>query len=292
MLVFLRMNFLLALVYLMAAAEFIRLASEKDQMIYSALWQFIPHRKIATTITKRQESRPLWKWLANSLSRYRHYYALNDDGRMQHILNVLKTRASADPEARAKLRYVRGFRIIPRDHGLRCAGVRNVADGEIFIHNNWTSDPWLLIGQALRRSPWVFDPRYVQRPFYYRSQSNRLATLFVLRHARWSPLYAWYQFGHEIKVARYDLFFRACRWMGFDLEETVRTDGTYRFDPFIGWLGKRPYQRALWSDEEVMRDILRMNDTAISAQEIAARYTYPQIYVDEVLLKKIESARR
>src|SRR5262245_30371060 len=104
---------------------------------------------------------------------------------------------------------------------LACAvtGCGMSAKGEVFIHRNWTNDPWLLIGQGMRRAPWMFDPRYLRRPFYYRTESNRLATLFVLQHARYSPSYACYQFGHEIKAARYDFVYRCLRWIGLDIEE-------------------------------------------------------------------------
>jgi hypothetical protein len=267
-------------------AEFIRLMSEKGQMICSAIWQMIPHRAIARTLIGRQASYPAW------LARYCCYYALDDDQRMQYLLHALKRRASADPNAAARLEYVRAFRVVPPTDGLRCKRVRDVARGEVFIHRSWTNDPWLLIGQALRRSPWMFDPRYLRRPFYYRTESNRLATLFVLSHVRYSLPYAWYQFGHEIKAAKYDLFYRMLRQFGFDTETPVQEDGTYQFDQFIGWLKKRfgqaiPSQRPLWTDEEVIADVWANGGEGISAQYIAEHYTYPLKYVEEVLLDKI-----
>ena len=48
----------------------------------------------------------------------------------------------------------------------------------------------------------MFDPRELPRPFAYRTGANRIVTNFVLCHARFSPSFAWYQFGHEIKAAK------------------------------------------------------------------------------------------
>jgi hypothetical protein len=271
-----------------AAAEGIRLASEKGQMVYSALWQMLPHRHIAHKLSRRY-----------SQSRYCRYYALSDGDRMAYVLGALKSLARVDPEVSNRLDYLCGFWIVPDAHGLRCDHVRDVARGEVFIHRSWTADPGLLIGQGLRRAPWMFDPRYLPRPFYYRTQSNRLATLFVLRHARYSPLYAWYQFGHEIKVARYDLLYRLLRWLGWDVEQQVQADGTYPFDPLLDWIEKKrgqpdvePGQRPLWSDSETVQDVAQRiaAGEALSALDIATQYTYPLKYVDEVLMGKIQSS--
>ena len=88
--------------------------------------------------------------------------------------------------------------------------------------------------------------------------------------------------------------------MNADIEEKVLADGTFQFDQIICWLEKRfehghsmPEQRYLYTDEEAVADLLYRYDAneTISAKEIAARYTYPLKYVEEVLLSKIETAR-
>jgi hypothetical protein len=287
-------------VYLIAGAEAIRLLLEKGQMLFSGAWQLLPHRAIARRILWL--TRPpllIGGRLSEFCSRYCEYYLLSDDLRTEFILRALKTRAGNGAEAAEKLSYTESLRIVPCQVGLRAGIVRNIAGGEIFIHARWTNDPWLLAGQILRRTPWMFDPRYLRRPFYYRTGSNRLATLFVLQHADYSLPYAWYQLGHEIKVARYDFFYRVCRRLGLDIEPPVQEDGTFKFDQFMEWLGLKPAeaatqagQRPLWTDAEVIADILARPDREEipSAQEIAARYTYPLKYVREVLLPELTTA--
>ena len=152
----------------------------------------------------------------------------------------------------------------------------------------------------VRRAPWIFDPRYLRRPFYYMTEANRLATLCVLEHARYSPPYAVFQFGHEIRVARLHLFYLVLRRLGADVEYKVNADGTFQFDQFICWLQKRfgcaqalAGQRPLYSDDEVIAEVLCSYNAGemIVAQDIASHYTYPLKYVEEVLLNKIETAR-
>jgi hypothetical protein len=177
--------------------------------------------------------------------------------------------------------------------------VRDVARGEVFIHRRWTNDPWLLIGQALRRTPWFFDPRYLRRPFYYRTEANRLVTRFVLCHARHAWPYALFQFGHEIKAARHDAFYRVLRRVGANVEAKVCADGTFRFEPLMGWLEAHARRAVvlqpppLWSDDEVIADIVRQGKAGerLTAFDVAARYTYPLKYVEEVLLPKINRAQ-
>ena len=96
--------------------------------------------------------------------------------RLHCLIQLLKTRAASNPATALKLDYFQAFRVVPHTVRLRLGQVRDVAQGEVFIHARWVNDPWLLIGQALRRSPWLFDPRYLRRPFYYRTEANRLAT--------------------------------------------------------------------------------------------------------------------
>lgn len=280
-------------IVLFAAAESVRLVAEKGQMIVSAVWQQFPHREAA-------------HWLMNYapdshwVGRYSSYYGLSDPERMAYILRTLKNFVADNPETSRKLEYVNGFRIISQECGLRAGNVRDVALGVIFIHRKWTNDPWLLVGQALRRAPWMFDPRYLSRPFYYRTQSNRLATLFVLQYARFCPPYALYQIGHEIKAARYDLFYRLIRCFGINVEAKVQADGTAQFDSLICWIDKSSSRlqeintkHELWSDEEALADIERRIQAGetVTPQEIAVDYTYPMKYVEEVLWGKVCSVR-
>src|SRR5262249_34953912 len=150
----------------------------------------------------QQHSHIFWKWAAYCSARYCRYYALDDTSRARYVLYALKQHAAREKDLSKRLEYIQPFRAIPQRYGLRSGMVRDVARGEVFIHSTWTNDPWLLVGMAIRRAPWMFDPRYLRRPFYYMTEANRLATLCVLEHARYSLLYAVFQFGHEIRVAR------------------------------------------------------------------------------------------
>jgi hypothetical protein len=215
------------------------------------------------------------------------------------VVAVLRRRAAACDELRTKLTYVRGFRIVDSGRNLRAGIVRDVAAGEVFINPRWTNDPWLLIGIAIRRSPWVFDPQFLRRPFYYRTASARMSSRLVLRHARMSLPFALFQVGHEVRAARYALFYRTLRALGRDAEATVREDGSYEFDQLLGWMGRRRQRqdgdrsgRPLWNDDEVVADLRSRwpPPAAVSSQEIATRYTYPLRYVEEVLAGKIAAA--
>jgi hypothetical protein len=271
------------LVVLSALAESIRLITEKGQMLVSAAWQLIPHRKIAPYVGRLNQ-------------RYTAYYCLSDEDRLAYIIKWLAARSAGDEDAAQRLRYVWKFQIVGADHGLGAGDVRNVANGAIYVHRSWTADPFLLIGQAMRRSPYLFDPRYLPRPFYYRTQANRLASTFVLTHAAYSPPYAWFQFGHEIKVARYEIIFRLVGLFGLRLEQPVRENGSYEFEPLLGyvaakfgWQTEQP-MRPLWSDAEVIADVMKGN-FKLTPQQIAERYAYPLCYVEEVLVEKIAAVR-
>jgi len=274
--------------YVSAIAEAIRLITEKGQMILSALWQVLPHRRLACHF----KSTARWQCIA----RYGCYYMMDDADRAAFVLTILRAKAAADAAASAKLSYLSIFRIVDSKRGLRGGLVRDVARGEVYIHRRWTSDPFLLIGLALRRSPWLFDPRYLRRPFYYRSESNRLASLFVWSHVRYSPTYALYQFGHEIKAGRYDLFYRVMRWFSLDVEPKVQADGSFRFDQFLTLVeaklsGTPPRkQRLLWSDQEALIDVRQRFSSGeqLSPLEIAVQYTYPVCYVEDVLWRQID----
>jgi hypothetical protein len=278
------------LAYFSLWAEIVRLLCEKGQMIFSAIWQLLPHRTIANAVHCAWGD-------AGLMTRYVDYYRLDDHQRTLYVLQTVKARACKDKELSTKLEYTRSLRIVPRHHGLRGGHVRDIACGEIFIHRNWTNDPWLLIGQVLRRSPWMFDPRYLRRPFYYRSESNRLATLCVLCHASYCLPYAIYQFGHEIKAARYDTFYRLLRMIRIDIEPKVQQDGTFSFDQFINWLARHlrnsdanANQSTLLTDEEVINQVLNRWDVeTLNALQIAQAFTYPLKYVEEVLWSSIQA---
>ncbi|MEP7289129.1 MAG: hypothetical protein ABI947_25530 [Chloroflexota bacterium] len=278
-------------------AEALRLFSEKGQMIFSVCWQCLPHRHIADYLQRELDHTKPDCALSNYLLRYCHYYILDDEQRIQFILSTLRCYAAADPELLTKLAYLSTLRTVPSSCGIRGGYVRDVARGEVFIHQSWTSDPWLLIGQALRRSPWLFDPRFLRRPFYYRTEANRLATLFVFTHARYSPTYALYQFGHEIKAARYDFFYRVLRWFKIDIEPKIQADGTFPFDQGISWLktmlfGAQPArQLPLWQDQDVIMDVRKriLDGEKLVVLDIAVQYTYPLKYVEEVLMDLINN---
>ena len=287
-----RPQLLVVLCYLPIWAECIRLLAERIPILFSAAWQLAPHRRFARWLQRRELSRA---W--NALERYCRYYSLSDGERAAFVLDALKRRAAFDPEVSRRLAYLRAFRIVPQQQGLRGGLVRDVARGEVFIHAVWTSDPFLLIGMALRRSPWPFDPRYLRRPFYYMSEANRVTSLFVLRHARYSLPYAIFQFGHEIRVARLHCFYVLLRWLGADIERKVWADSTFQNDQCIDWLkrrlgraGEATEARPLYSDEEVRAELASTTVAGAlpTAQEIAERYVYPLQYIEEVLLPEIK----
>lgn len=284
------------ILFLPIAAEIIRLVTERVPITFSALWQLLPHRSFATMLSSRPQARIVRRYFA----RYCRYYVLDDIARTEYVLRTLKYRSSLDNDLSRRLSYIHAFRSIPLQNSLRGGKVRDVAKGEVFIHSPWTNDPWLLIGMAIRRSPWMFDPRYLRRPFYYMSEANRLATLLVLEHMRYSLPYAVFQFGHEIRVARLHFFYALLRCLGMNIEYKVGANGTFQFDQLICWLERRfgmtkaeAEQRPLFSDEEVIADILDNypTDESLSALEIAERYTYPLKYVEEVLVSKFITER-
>jgi len=270
-------------------AEAIRLATEKGVMILSAFWQWLPHRPIAKRLHRKLHAR--------FLKAYRDYYILSDQERLENALRQLMAlaRLSKNTQTILKLEYINSFEIVPNSVDLRAGNVRDVALGTVYVHAQWTNDPNLLYGLALRRSPWIYDPRFLRRPFYYRTEANRLMTAFVLENFRLCPLFAVYQFGHEVKSGRYDAFYRIARWLGHELEEYVYADGTYNFDPFAKWVLKNDLKsktkspRPLWTDEEVLKDV--EGRPVPSAFEIAERYAYPLKYVQEVLLPEILAYR-
>jgi len=274
------------LIQLCLSSELARLILEKGQMGVSLVWQFLPHRAIANQLRGG-------RWAQT----YCAYYGLNEAARLAYLLTVLRVWSHTDAELAEKLRYVRGFQIVPNAHPLRTGQVRDVARGQIYLHTRWSNDPWLLIGQALRRSPWLFDPRYLPRPFYYRTEANPRATLFVLSMAHYCPPFALYQLGHEIKAARFELFGRCGRWLGWEWEQPVQADGAYAFDPALRWLGERlgyfcpTPPRPLWSEAEALAEIKRDPTLSTAPIEILAqRFTFPLSYVEEVLLPRARQA--
>ncbi|MFZ0545904.1 MAG: hypothetical protein WAM60_10730, partial [Candidatus Promineifilaceae bacterium] len=283
--------------YLAINAEIIRLVMEKGQMVFSGLWQKFPHWRVAAWSRLSLTSSKTNHFVLQYLKRYQAYYGLEQEAKVTAVLHRVKLLAANNRDAANKLGYTNRFCIVPDTMGLRAGKVRDVARGEIFIHEEWVNDPWLLVGQLLRRTPWYFDPRYLSRPFYYRTQTNRLMTLFVLQNGAYTLPYVWYQIGQEIKVARYDLFYRVLAWFGLRIEHPVNEDGTYEFDQFIQWLGRQlgvgrisPRRRVLWTDQEVVVHLSSQEngEEVLSDFDIAAEFTYPLIYVQQVLREKIE----
>jgi hypothetical protein len=264
-------------------AEWLRLLAEKGQTVWSGVWQLLPHRYMAWRLMRLRHI----AWVRH----YCAYYVLPDADRLAYLLRVLRLSLYMHPDSAAKMAYVTQFRIVPPTHPLRQAHVRDVASGAIFIHRRWTNDPYLLLGLALRRSPWIFDPRYLRRPFFYRMEANKYMTLMVLEHATVTPPFAWYQFGHEVKAARFDMFFRLCRQVGWQVEKPVGADGEYTFDPMLKWLaGAAQPPVPLCTDEQALAAIEQSRLT-LNAADIARRYTYPEKYVREVLLEKLQHAQ-
>ena len=280
-------------------AEFIRLFSEKGQIAFSGLWQYLPHRFFVSCLRSWVSTFPANHFQqAHFLQAYVHYYSLDNNERIDYLVEVIRHRAALKQDLSVKLAYFHKFRIVSDNHLLRAGKVRDVALGEVFIYARWTNDPWLLIGLAIRRSPWLFDPRFLRRPFYYRTESNLLATLLILQN----PLFSWpftlYQFGHEIKAARFNCFYRFLQLIRINFEETVREDGTYQFDPLLNRLLRIHHgstfkeSRALWSDEEVVNDVIyrRIGGECITPIEIAHQYTYPLSYIEEILWPQISNS--
>lgn len=280
------------LLYAPLVAELVRLLGERGQMIFSGIWMILPHRRIADAL--------IWRHFPSAFQRmfasYRAYYLLDAHARCTYVQSALMHRAAADTDLMSKLRYFHGFTLVSSKNRVRGGLVRSVHTGQVLINPLWTSDPWLLIGLAIRRSPWMFDPRILQRPFYYRTQSARLATRVVLLRARHCLPYIVYQFGHEIKDARYGQFYALLHHLHLHIEEHVLADGTYRQDHLFRWLERRfRHQtadnicRPLWEDSEVIRDVhyRAQRGEVMSPQEITSRYVYPSEYVEDVLLDLI-----
>ena len=272
-----RATIILALV---VGAEVLRLAAQKGQMLASASWQALPHRTIARFVGEHVPR------LAGSA--YCRYYGRDDGARLRYLRATIRRMARPHRLAARRLASFQGFRIVPDSHYLRSGDVRDIARGEVFVHRRWTNDPWLLIGLVLRRAPWIFDPRELARPFGYRTAANRVMTTFVLCHARFSPPFAWYQFGHKIKAASHDLVLRALGLLGVACEAPLRADGTYPFE----YDAAEHREGRLWIDDAALRDIRRRlaAGEALSALDIAQRYAYPRCYVVDVLLPRLHGA--
>jgi hypothetical protein len=265
---------------LIVGAELLRLAAQKGQMCASASWQLLPHRALAQFIAKYAP------WLARC--GYCRYYARDDAVRLHYLRSAIRRMVSLHPVAARRLAYLHAFRIVPDSHYLRSGHVRDIARGEVFIHRRWANDPWLLIGLAFRRAPWMFDPRELPRPFAYRTAANRIMTNFVLCHTRFIPTIAGYQFGHEIKAASHDLVLRALWLIGLECEAALRADGTF---PFERDSAER-HGDVLWIDDAALCDIRRRHAAGeqLTVCEIAEQYTYPRCYVVDVLVPQLRRA--
>jgi hypothetical protein len=139
---------------LSAGAEVLRLAAQKGQMLASASWQALPHRTIARFVGERLPRL--------AASAYCRYYARADDVRLRYLRLTIRRLSRPYPLAARRLAFFQGFCIVPDSHYLRSGHVRDIARGKVFVHRRWTNDPWLLLGLALRRAPWIFDPRSSQ----------------------------------------------------------------------------------------------------------------------------------
>lgn len=273
------------LLHIAWGAEAIRLITEKGSSVVSAVWQVLPHQSIARFLWGRVRGKRKSQWVA--VRRYIAYYKRNDHERLRYLHRCLKHYAEQTPTLAYPVAYLNGFRIVPESHALRGGNVRDIAHGLVFIHRRWTNDPWLLMGLALRRSPWIFDSRHLPRPFAYRSQANPIMTLMVLNHAAVSPPFAWYQWGHQIKAARFELFYIVGAWLRLWKEPPVTVDGTAQYDPLMEWLYHRGKtfctSQRQWTDDAVILDMIRRETPPLSDMEIAHYYGYPFIYVQEIL---------
>jgi hypothetical protein len=140
-------------------------------MLASASWQALPHRTIAHFVGER------FPRLAPSA--YCRYYGRADDVRLRYLRATIRRLSRPHPLAARRLASFHGFRVVPDSHYLRSGYVRDIARGDVFVQRGWTNDPWLLIGLALRRAPWIFDPRELPRPFRYRTAANRVMTALL-----------------------------------------------------------------------------------------------------------------
>lgn len=274
-------NFSRVIVNLFFVAEIIRLFCEKGIMIVFAVWQLFPHRLIANSFIQK-----------NIFRKYSRYYILSDEERVRKSLSRLKAKARlfGMKQTLEKLRYVHAFQIVPDKFILRYGNVRNIMKGEVFVHASWSSSPDLLSGLALRRSPWIFDPRYLRRPFYYRSEANPLMTRFVLENITLCPLFGIYQFGHEIKSARYEIFYKFMRRIGLNCEQIVCANGMYSFDVLASFiLGNKKNCESMKSESELLSQ-LYSEQKPFSSIEIAKKYHLPLIYVQEEIMPIILSA--
>lgn len=225
---------------LLLAAEATRLILEKGQTLVSWTWQQLPHARWA--LEKR--------WPQPAPAYGAQYYALSPSRRLDRLQRLLALWCERDTDLADKAGYVEGFRVVSPAVDLVAGQVRDIQRGQIFIHARWTQDPWLVIGLALRRSPWVFDPKRLSQPLHYRSQANPRASRFVLEMACYSPPFALYQLGHEIKAARFAVFFNVLAAWGVRLEQPVGPDGVYVFEPGLRWLARHLGRRTARPEAE------------------------------------------
>jgi hypothetical protein len=266
-----------------ALAEVVRLVLEKGFIIFSVAWQRSPLEDISKRLLR-----------IGIKTEWTLYYARSRAEKLAALQHAISNAAQSEP----RFRYFSRFKTMDRSGNLRSGRVRGIANGEVFIRATWSADPWLLLGLCARRSPWIFDPRYLPRPFYYRSRANRLMTELVLEYAALFPPFAFYQFGHEIKSARFGIFFKLARAFGLELEQYVQKDGVYLFDPLISKMGYLLGLEDKPNDIPIQDDPAAIFETAarinqgqkITPSMVAEEFSYPLLYVEEVLWQKIESA--
>ncbi len=86
--------------------------------------------------------------------------------------------------------------------------------------------------------------------------------------------------------------------MGFELEHFVQRDGAYDFDPLLLKLGgilginEIPKDRPIFNDADTIAELTRKIKLGgvVTPQSVAEEYSYPLLYVNQVLWNKIERA--
>ena len=86
------------ILYLPVGAELIRLMAERVPITFSALWQLVPHRRIARGLLARQHPHTFWRLITHCFARYCRYYALDNTERAQYVLHALKRRAAHEED--------------------------------------------------------------------------------------------------------------------------------------------------------------------------------------------------
>src|SRR6266699_1745442 len=84
-----------SILYLPVGAELIRFTAERVPITFSALWQLVPHRRIARGLLARQHPHTFWRLITHCFARYCRYYALDNSERAQSDLNTSRRYAAS-----------------------------------------------------------------------------------------------------------------------------------------------------------------------------------------------------